>query len=142
MSRAVGQLEKIYNTLNADKFGGALPTPIITVQSKPGTYGHCSQSKIWRRKGGESLRKLTRMFEVTAGYLLGLEETANEPKRYGMNFRCYFPGTGNHTNHHCTMPLKDVERWVEAYQFTHPNIESITVKVWLKDFESVETKEK
>lgn len=40
MSRAVGQLEKIYNTLNADLFGGALPVPIITVQSKPGTYGH------------------------------------------------------------------------------------------------------
>ena len=46
MSRAVGQLEKIYNTLNADLFGGALPVPIITVQSKPGTYGHCTTSII------------------------------------------------------------------------------------------------
>ena len=34
MSRAVGQLEKMYNTINADLFGGELPTPIITVQSK------------------------------------------------------------------------------------------------------------
>lgn len=50
MSRAVGQLEKIYNTLNADLFGGALPVPIITVQSKPGTYGHCTTSKVWRNK--------------------------------------------------------------------------------------------
>ena len=50
MSRAVGQLEKIYNTLNADFFEGALPVPIITVQSKPGTYGHCSVSKVWQRK--------------------------------------------------------------------------------------------
>lgn len=50
MSRAVGQLEKIYNALNADKFGGALPLPIITVQSKPGTFGHCSIAKVWRRK--------------------------------------------------------------------------------------------
>lgn len=46
MSRAVGQLEKMYNTINADLFGGELPTPIITVQSKPGTYGHCSCAKV------------------------------------------------------------------------------------------------
>ena len=46
MSRAVGQLEKIYNALNADLFNGTLPVPIITVQSKPGTYGHCTTSKV------------------------------------------------------------------------------------------------
>ena len=51
MSRAVGQLEKMYNVLNLDKFGGALPVPVITVQSKPGTYGHCSRARIWQRKG-------------------------------------------------------------------------------------------
>lgn len=53
MSRAVGQLEKMYNTINADLFGGELPTPIITVQSKPGTYGHCSCAKVWRNKDTE-----------------------------------------------------------------------------------------
>ena len=37
MSRAVSQLEHIYNSLNADFFAGELPMPIITVQSKPGT---------------------------------------------------------------------------------------------------------
>lgn len=50
MSRAIGQLEKIYNSLNTDLFSGALPVPIITVQSKPGTYGHCTTSKVWRNK--------------------------------------------------------------------------------------------
>lgn len=50
MSRAVSQLEKIYNTLNTDLFDGALPVPIITVQSKPGSYGHCSVAKVWQRK--------------------------------------------------------------------------------------------
>ena len=54
MSRAVGQLEKIYNALNTDFFDGALPIPIITVQSKPGTYGHCSVSKVWQRKDGNT----------------------------------------------------------------------------------------
>ena len=53
MSRAVGQLEKIYNTLNADLFNGELPIPIITVQSKPGSYGHCTTSKVWRNRDTE-----------------------------------------------------------------------------------------
>lgn len=50
MSRAVGQLEKIYFHLNEDFFEGSLPTPIITVMSKPGTMGHCSVTRVWRRK--------------------------------------------------------------------------------------------
>lgn len=54
MSRAVGQLEKMYNTINLDLWGGQLPTPIITVQSKPGTYGHCSVGKVWKRKDGDT----------------------------------------------------------------------------------------
>ena len=54
MSRAVSQLEHIYNSLNTDFFDGALPVPIITVQSKPGSYGHCTTSKVWKRKDGEA----------------------------------------------------------------------------------------
>ena len=54
MSRAVGQLEKIYSHLNLDFFEGQLPVPIITVQSKPGTYGHCSVAKVWQRPDGST----------------------------------------------------------------------------------------
>lgn len=50
MSRAVSQLEHIYNALNADFFSASLPLPIITVQSKPGTYGHFTPTKVWQRK--------------------------------------------------------------------------------------------
>lgn len=50
MSRAISQLEHIYNSLNADFFAGELPTPILTVQSKPGTMGHCSVAKVWQRR--------------------------------------------------------------------------------------------
>ena len=49
MSRAVSQLEHIFNTLNTDFFDGMLPVPIITVQSQPGTMGHTSVAKIWKR---------------------------------------------------------------------------------------------
>lgn len=56
MSRAVSQLEHIYNSLNTDFFNGSLPTPIITVQSKPGTKGHCSvaehQAEKWLTANG------------------------------------------------------------------------------------------
>ena len=52
MSRAVSQLEHIYNSLNTDFFSAELPVPIITVQSKPGTYGHCTTAKVWQRKNG------------------------------------------------------------------------------------------
>lgn len=31
------------------------------------------------------------------------------------------------------MSLRDVAKWIEAYRFTHPNCESVSVKVWLKD---------
>ena len=54
MSRAVGQLEKIYNVLNLGFFGGELPVPIITVQSKPGSYGHCSVAKVWQKPDGQT----------------------------------------------------------------------------------------
>ena len=54
MSRAVSQLEHIDNTLNADFFDNGLPVPIITVQSKPGTYGHCSAAKVWQRPDGST----------------------------------------------------------------------------------------
>lgn len=49
MSRAVSQLEHMYNALNADFWGGELPTVILTVQSKPGIYGHSSRAKVWQR---------------------------------------------------------------------------------------------
>lgn len=54
MSRAVSQLEHIYNALNTDFFGGELPIPIITVQSKPGTMGHCTVAKVWKKPEGNT----------------------------------------------------------------------------------------
>ncbi len=50
MSRAVSQLEHIYTRLTPTFGNGSLPVPIITVQSRPGTFGHCTTSKVWRRK--------------------------------------------------------------------------------------------
>ena len=87
MSRAVGQLEKIYNTLNADLFGGALPVPIITVQSKPGTYGHCTTSKVWKNKDSQqyemniAAEMLSMEIEEVLDTLMQHEQALRKPKR-------------------------------------------------------------
>lgn len=54
-------------------------------------------------------------------------------KIYDMNFRCYFEGSENKTNHYQSMELQDIPKWIEAYRFTHPTLQSITVKVWMKN---------
>lgn len=64
MSRAVCQLERIYSNLNQDFFEGQLPTPIITVQSKPGTCGHFTPAKVWRRTDDDSTYELNIAAEV------------------------------------------------------------------------------
>lgn len=51
-------------------------------------------------------------------------------RTYDISFRCYFPEQGNYTTHRQAMPLKDIPKWIEAYTFTHPNVESISVKIW------------
>lgn len=53
-------------------------------------------------------------------------------QEYNMNFRCWFEGSGKYTNHHQSMKLEDIPKWIEAYSFTHPSLQSITVKVWMK----------
>lgn len=50
-SRLAGQLEKLFNRLNADFFDGVLETPVITIQSTPRAYGHYSTYNAWNVKG-------------------------------------------------------------------------------------------
>ena len=56
-------------------------------------------------------------------------------KTYRLSIRCYFPGVRNYTHHAQEMPLKDIAKWLEAYKFTHPTAENITMKIYLKDEE-------
>lgn len=50
MSRAISTIEGIYNSTNADFWGGELPPVIVTCQSSPGSYGHSTVSRVWRRQ--------------------------------------------------------------------------------------------
>lgn len=51
---------------------------------------------------------------------------------FELSIRCYYPN-GNHTEHRQSMKLSDIAKWVEAYKFTHPDCEAITVKLWFSD---------
>lgn len=48
MSDVVTKLENLFDLLNAAYFENKLPKPVITVQSTPKFYGHCSTKKIWK----------------------------------------------------------------------------------------------
>lgn len=47
MSETTKTLENMFDALNAIYFNSALPKPVITVQTTPKAYGHCSTKKIW-----------------------------------------------------------------------------------------------
>lgn len=68
MSETVKALEDIFDKLNAIYFKGKLPKPVITVQTTPKAYGHCSTKKIWK-SASES------MYEINLG-----AEYINRPK--------------------------------------------------------------
>lgn len=49
-----------------------------------------------------------------------------------ISFRCFYGKPEESTTHYRVMPLEDIPKWIEAYQFTHPCVQSITCKIWFK----------
>ena len=68
MSETIKSLEDIFDKLNAIYFENALPKPVITVQTTPKAYGHCSTKKIWKSE-------TEGMYEINLG-----AEFINRPK--------------------------------------------------------------
>lgn len=60
MSETIKALEDIFDKLNVIYFDGALPKPVITVQTTPKAYGHCSTKKIWKSETAA-------MYEINLG---------------------------------------------------------------------------
>lgn len=50
-------------------------------------------------------------------------------KEYSLSIRCFFINSERYTQHYTVMPLRDLEKWVEAYQYTHPTLESVMVRI-------------
>lgn len=51
----------------------------------------------------------------------------SKAKLYRISFRCYYDG--NYTQHYQDMTLKDIPKWIEAYKFTHPEVNAITIQI-------------
>ncbi|MBR3552920.1 MAG: SprT-like domain-containing protein [Clostridia bacterium] len=60
MSETITALESLFDKLNGIYFEGKLPRPVITVQSTPKAYGHCTTKQIW--KSNDSA-----MYEINLG---------------------------------------------------------------------------
>lgn len=68
MGETITALETVFDKLNAIYFEGKLPRPVITVQTTPKAYGHCSTKKIWKAENEG-------MYEINLG-----AEFINRPK--------------------------------------------------------------
>lgn len=56
MSDVVTKLESLFDILNRVYFDNALPKPVITVQSTPKAYGHCSTKRFGRARTTASMK--------------------------------------------------------------------------------------
>lgn len=74
LSEIVSKLESLFDMMNGLYFEGKLPRPIITVQSSPKFYGHCSTKKIWK-KGADGEDE--GQYEINIG-----AEFLNRPSEY------------------------------------------------------------
>lgn len=68
MGETITALESIFDKLNSIYFEGKLPRPVITVQTTPKAYGHCSTKKVWKSE-------TEGMYEINLG-----AEFINRPK--------------------------------------------------------------
>ena len=71
MSDTIKSLETIFDKLNTRYFESKLPHPVITVQSTPKAYGHCSVKKICKDETSEG------QYEINIGAEYINRPTAN-----------------------------------------------------------------
>lgn len=60
-------------------------------------------------------------------------------KKYKCSIRCYFQHNSHYTHHLQMLTLDDIGKWIEAYRFTHPTLDSIIVKVYYDEENKNET---
>lgn len=55
------------------------------------------------------------------------------PKKFKCSIRCYFKHSTNYTHHLQRLSLTDIGTWIAAYGFTHPELDSVCVKVYMDE---------
>lgn len=53
--------------------------------------------------------------------------------KYKCSIRCYYKHCDRYTHHLQRLTLDEIGKWLDAYLFTHPSIESISVKVYFDE---------
>ena len=68
--RSVQFLNKVFQYANIDMFNNELPTPVITIQSSPKSYGHfVADSKAWTIDNGDGTKRGAYEINISAGTL-------------------------------------------------------------------------
>lgn len=57
---------------------------------------------------------------------------------FDVSIRCQYPN-GEQTKHRQPLKLSEISKWIDAYKFTHPGCEAITIKVWFADADRTTT---
>lgn len=52
-------------------------------------------------------------------------------REHTMSIRCFYEGGNHHTQHYPMIEIDEIPKWIKAYWYTHPNLEAISVKVWM-----------
>ena len=50
-------------------------------------------------------------------------------KNHKINFYCSFGENDRMVRHYERIPLQDIQKWVQAYSFTHPDCTCISVRL-------------
>ena len=56
-------------------------------------------------------------------------------QKFILSFYCYYPNCETPCKKVQTLKLSEIPRWIDAYKFTHPNYQAISVKVWCDEGE-------
>lgn len=54
-----------------------------------------------------------------------------------VSFRCFYED-GNRTNHRQELKLSEIQKWIEAYKFTHPACTAISCKIWFDEPDKID----
>lgn len=141
LSDALKKLEKLFDFLNDTYYESALPRPVITIQSTPRAYGHCSTKKIWQSDGSAmyelniGAEYLNRPEDHTAATLqhemihlycreMNIDETCQNGRYHNTLFKQAAEARGlvigyNRTiGHSSTEPSEDFKATLEAAGYT------------------------
>lgn len=139
-SQASAYLEKIYNTLNRDFFGGELEFPVITIQSSVRTYGHVTVDRVWKDSeisryelnlGAEYLNRpiknvvVTLLHEMTHIYNLmhNIQDTSRNGQYHNKRFKEKAESVGLLISHHekygwsTTQPSEELIVYIQKHKW-------------------------